>query len=119
MIVIYHNPESPTSKECLKILETSKINHKVIEYQDLTLDAKKLTEIISYLQIHPIQLVRKESSVWKNNFQHLLDDGHTFTDDEIIQIMIAYPSTIVRPIVIDGKKAVVGRPPEAIKKIIL
>ena len=119
MIVIYHNPESTTSKECLKILETSKVDHKVIEYQDLTLDEKKLTEIINSLEIKPIQLVRKESNVWKNNFQHLLDDGHTFTDNEIIQIMIAYPSTIVRPIVIDGKKAVIGRPPEVIKKIIM
>ena len=118
MILIYHNPESKDSKECLEILETSKHNHEVIKYEEKPLDELKLTKIIKLLNIEPQELIRKSSKIWKSKFQHLIDDGHHFTAEEYIKIMIEYQELIERPIVINGEKAVIGKPPKKIFDII-
>jgi len=113
MIVIYHNPRCSKSRETLEILETKKANYKIIKYLDIPLDEKKLGKIIKLLKIKPIELVRKNESVWKENFKHL-----SFTDKELIQVMAKYPQLIERPIVINGDKATIGRPPKKILDII-
>ncbi len=118
MIVIYHNPESLESNACLKILETSKHDHEVIKYEEKPLDKIKLTKIIKLLNIKPKDLIRKNSKIWKDNFQVLEDDGHKFNDDNLIEIMIEYQEIIERPIVINGEKAVIGIPATRVFDII-
>jgi len=118
MIVLYHNPESEDSKQCLEILETSKHNHEVIKYQEKPLDALKLSKIVTLLNIKPVELIRKDAKIWKERFQHLIDAGHRFTDEEYLKIMIRYQDLIERPIIINGKKAVIGKPPKKIFDII-
>lgn len=113
MIVIYHNPSCSKSRETLEILETSKHNHEVIKYLDHRLSAEKLSKIISLLKIKPIELIRHNESIWKEHFQDL-----DFTDDELIEVMAKYPELIERPIVINGDKAVIGRPPTKILDIL-
>ena len=113
MIVIYHNPRCSKSRETLEILETKKADYKVFKYLDIPLSAEKLGKIIKLLKIKPIELVRKNESIWKENFK-----GLTFTDEELIQVMAKYPKLIERPIVINGDKAVIGRPPKRILDII-
>ncbi len=118
MIVIYHNPNSKNSRKCLEILETSKHDHQVIKYQDKPLEEEKLIKIINLLNINPIELIRTKSKFWKDKFQHLLDDGIEFSKDELIKIMIEYPDLIERPIIINGDKAVIGKPAKKIFDIL-
>ena len=113
MIVIYHNPRCSKSRETLEILETKKADYEVIKYLDIPLSEEKLSKIIKLLKIEPIELVRKNESIWKENFKHL-----DFTDKELIQVMAKYPQLIERPIVINGNKATIGRPPKKILDII-
>jgi arsenate reductase len=113
MIKIYHNPRCSKSREALNILENETTDFKVRKYLDEELNAKELAEIIKLLRIKPIELVRKNESLWKDNFKNL-----TFTDKELIDVMIKNPKLIERPIVINGNKAVVGRPPKKILDII-
>lgn len=118
MIVIYHNPESEDSKKCLEILETSKHNHEVIKYKEKPLDAKKLKKIIKLLNVPPIELIRTYDALWVNQFKDLVDSGIEFSQDEYIEIMIQYPELIERPIIINGEKAVIGKPAKKIFDII-
>ena len=113
MIVIYHNPTCSKSRESLEILETAKADHTVIKYLDQTLSEEKLGKIIKLLKIMPIELVRQDEKLWKENFKDL-----EFTDDELIAVMAKYPILIERPIIINGDKAVIGRPPSKILDII-
>ena len=113
MIVIYHNPRCSKSRETLEILETKKADYKVIKYLDIPLAAEKLAKIIKILGIKPIELIRKNETVWKENFKNL-----DFSDAELIQVMAKYPQLIERPIVINGDKAIIGRPPKRILDII-
>ncbi len=106
MIIIYHNPNCSKSRETLEILETSKEDVQIVKYLDQPLEVEKLSKIIKLLKIRPIELIRQNEALWKENFKDL-----DFTDEELIQVMCNYPKLIERPIVINGNKAVIGRPP--------
>ena len=71
-------------------------------------------EIIQKLGISPRDLLRIGESAYKEN--NLKDSN--ISDEEIINLMIEYPKLIERPIYVKGNKAIVGRPPENILKII-
>ncbi|MDY0779209.1 arsenate reductase (glutaredoxin) [Tenacibaculum sp. IB213877] len=113
MIKIYHNPRCSKSRQGLAILEESNQDFEVVKYLDEIPTEKELKEIISLLGIKPMELVRKNEQVWKDNYR-----GKELSDAEIIKAMIENPRLIERPIVINNGKAVVGRPPETIKEII-
>lgn len=113
MIKIYHNNRCSKSRCGLEILENSGKEFEIVKYLDDNLSEKALKEIIALLKINPIDLVRKNEAIWKENFKK-----KTLTDAEIIQAMVENPKLIERPIVINGNKAVIGRPPELILDII-
>lgn len=113
MIQILHNPRCSKSRQGLALLEAEYVNFEVIKYLDNTLSKNELTEIISKLAIKPIELVRKNETIWKDEYK-----GKTLSDAEIISAMIKHPKLIERPIVINKNKAVIGRPTEIIKTIL-
>ncbi|MFY7672421.1 arsenate reductase (glutaredoxin) [Tenacibaculum sp. MEBiC06402] len=113
MIKIYHNPRCSKSRQGLAILEESGKEFKTVKYLEDTLNEKELSEIIDLLNISPIDLVRKNEKIWKENFK-----GKDLSDSDIIKAMVENPKLIERPIVVNNNKAVVGRPPETIKEII-
>ena len=83
-------------------------------YLDERLEKNFLQEIIQKLGISPRDLLRAGESAYKDN--NLKDSN--ISDEEIINLMIEYPKLIERPIYVKGNKAIVGRPPENILKII-
>lgn len=113
MLKIYHNPRCRKSREGLAILEDSGKEFEIIKYLDDQLSVADLTEIINLLGITPLELVRKNEKIWKDEFK-----GKDLSDADIIQAMVENPKLIERPIVIHNKKAVIGRPPENITSIL-
>ena len=113
MVSIYHNPRCSKSRQGLALLEESGKEFEIIKYLENLLSIEKLEDIITKLDINPIDLVRKNEAIWKSDYK-----GKTLSDREIIEAMVANPKLIERPIVINGTKAVVGRPPETILNII-
>ncbi len=113
MIKIYHNPRCRKSREGLQLLKESKREFKIIEYLKETLSFNELKSIINLLGITPLELIRKNESIWKKNYK-----GKELTNDEVIRAMTEHPKLIERPIVINKEKAVIGRPPENIKYIL-
>lgn len=112
MIKIYHNPRCKKSREGLEILENSGKEFKIIKYLENVPTEEELTDIINLLKISPLELVRKTEKIWKENYK-----GKTLTDTQLISAMVQNPKLIERPIVINHKKAVVGRPPSNILEI--
>lgn len=113
MIKIYHNPRCRKSREGLQILEESGKDFEIVKYLENTPTKEELSDIINLLGIKPIDLVRKNESIWKENYKN-----KQLSDNEIITAMVENPKLIERPIVVNKNKAIVGRPPESIKKII-
>lgn len=113
MIKIYHNPRCRKSREGLQILEESGQKFEVIKYLENVPSEEELKEVLQYLDIAPIDLVRKSEAIWKENYK-----GKAMNDEEIIRAMAAHPKLIERPIVVKNAKAVIGRPPETIKTLL-
>lgn len=113
MIIIYHNPRCSKSRQGLAIVEQSGKDFTIRRYLDEPLTTKELTELLDKLKINPIDLVRKNESEWKENFK-----GKKLTAAAIIEAMVQHPKLIERPIVVNGAKAIVGRPPENIAEIL-
>jgi len=113
MIKIYHNPRCRKSREGLELLESKNKKFEIIKYLEDVPSEIELKEIINLLGIKPIELVRKNEAIWKEQYK-----GKDLTDSELIKAMVKNPKLIERPIVLNGNKAVVGRPPEKILDII-
>ncbi|MFT4685007.1 MAG: arsenate reductase [Flavobacteriales bacterium] len=113
MIQIYHNPRCRKSREGLEILKNSNQEFTIKDYLKDPPTIAELNELIKRLDISPIQLIRKGEAVWKENFK-----GKSLSDQQIFEAMVKHPKLIERPIVVNGNKAVIGRPPTIIKEII-
>ena len=112
-IKIYHNPRCSKSRQGLQILKDKGVDFEIVQYLKTPPTKEELKEIIKKLGIKPIDLVRKNEKIWKENYK-----GKEVTDDEIIEAMVKFPKLIERPIVIKEDKAVLGRPPENILDIV-
>lgn len=113
MIKIYHNNRCSKSRCGVELLEKSGKEFEIIKYLDTPPSETELKNIISLLDITPIELVRKNEAIWKEQFK-----GKELTDAQIISAMVTYPKLIERPIVIANNTAVIGRPTEKILDII-
>lgn len=109
MIKIYHNPRCSKSRCALDLLKSSDKEYEIIDYMKNPLVKAEIELIISKLGIEPIELVRIKEPIWKEKFYN-----KSLTGDEIIEAMLEYPQLIERPIVIEGDRAVIGRPTEKI-----
>ena len=113
MIKIYHNPRCRKSREGLEVLEKSGKAFEVVKYLENIPSKEELRDVLSCLGISPENLVRKNEAIWKENYR-----GKVLSDEEILDAMILNPKLIERPIVINGTKAVIGRPSESINGIL-
>jgi arsenate reductase len=108
-VQILHNPRCGKSREALKLLQDEGCNIKIIDYLKNIPTKKELTDILTKLGLQAFDIVRKKESIYLEKFK-----TKTFTNDEWLQLLIENPILIERPIVIDGYKAVIGRPPELV-----
>tara|TARA_R110002012_G_scaffold42148_7_gene114840 strand:- start:131 stop:472 length:342 start_codon:yes stop_codon:yes gene_type:complete len=113
MIKIYHNPRCSKSRLGVAYLEDKKVDFEIIKYLDESFTIEELTAVISKLDMSPIDLIRKNEGIWKSEFKN-----KDLSDTKIIEAMVKYPKLIERPIVVNGQKAVVGRPTELIDKVL-
>ncbi|NMH88163.1 arsenate reductase (glutaredoxin) [Flavivirga algicola] len=113
MIKIYHNNRCSKSRCGLEILEKSGKEFEIVKYLEDVPNKNELKDIIKLLGIKPIELVRKNEAIWKATFKN-----KDLSDEEVITAMVENPKLIERPIIINGKKATIGRPPEKILDII-
>ena len=108
MFSIYHNPRCSKSRQALSLLEEKGISPEIILYLEQTPSKDELKEILQKLGISADQLLRKNEADYKAHIKSVTDE------DELIELMLAYPKVIERPIIIKGDRAVIGRPPEAL-----
>ncbi len=113
MIQILHNPRCAKSRAGLKFLQEKGIEPEIIKYLDNPPTAKEFKEILKKMGAKPIDVLRKNEAIFKEYYK-----GKEFTEEEWIEIMVNNPKLIERPIVINGNKAVLGRPAEKIEEVL-
>lgn len=114
MISIYHNPRCSKSRQTLALLEDRGLSPEIILYLDTPPDRRTLKDLLGKLGISARQLLRKGEDAYREN--HLADES--LTETQLIDVMVANPKLIERPIVINGSRAALGRPPEKVLEIL-
>ena len=110
---IYHNPRCGKSRDTLAILQAKGIEPEIVEYLKVPPSKEALRGILKMLGMKPEQMVRKGEDVFKQKFA-----GKILTDDQWLDALAKNPILIERPIVVKGTKAVIGRPPENVLRLI-
>ena len=111
-ITIYHNPRCSKSRETLKLIEDTGVAPRVVEYLKTPPSAAELAAILAALGKTPAEIVRKKEAAEAGIDPAALDDA------ALIAAMVANPAIIERPIVVNGAKAALGRPPESVLAIL-
>ena len=114
MTTIYHNPRCSKSRQTLELLQEKGIEPDVVLYLETPPDAKTLKGLLKKLGLKPRELMRTKETEYKD--MGLQDSS--LSDDQLIAAMVECPKLIERPIVVNGSKAALGRPPEQVLDIL-
>lgn len=114
MTTLYHNPRCSKSRLTLALLRDRGVEPQIILYSEQQLDATQLQDILDKLDMRPRELLRRSDEAYKR-----LDlKDLNLSDKRLLQAMLDYPKLIQRPIVVRGKRAVIGRPPENVLNLL-
>lgn len=113
-ITIFHNPRCSKSRQTLALLEENGVTLEVFEYLKSPVSIELLISVVTKLGVNVRDIIRSKEAEYKESG---LDDP-SLSDDDIYTILVNNPKLIERPIVINGDKAAVGRPPENVLAII-
>lgn len=111
-ITLYHNPRCSKSREALALLEEAGAEVRVRRYLDDPLDAAELEALIQRLEGDLSTLVRRNETEWKQRGADA-DDPR-----QVVEALLAHPRILQRPIADDGRRAIIGRPPEAVRALL-
>lgn len=111
---IWHNPRCSKSREALALLEGRGVNVTTRLYLEDPPDADTLRAVLKKLGMSAREMLRRKEDAYKE--LGLGDDS--LSDDELIAAMVANPKLIERPVVLVGKRAALGRPPEDVLRLL-
>ncbi|MDP2226385.1 MAG: arsenate reductase (glutaredoxin) [Moraxellaceae bacterium] len=114
MITIYHNPRCSKSREALALIEANGHAPVIIDYLKAPPDAATLKKLLTALGLEARALLRSKEAEYA---ELGLDDSH-LDEAALIAAMVAHPRLIERPIVVSGRRAVIGRPPERVLELL-
>jgi arsenate reductase len=113
-VTIYHNPDCGTSRNTLALILNAGVEPMVIEYLKNPPDRVTLKSLISRMGIRARELLREKGTPYA---ELDLADTH-WTDDELVDHMLAHPILINRPIVLTPWGVKLCRPSEAVLDIL-
>lgn len=113
-IRLFHNPRCSKSREALALLRDRGVEPDVVEYLKQPPTAVEIDALLTRLAIEPRQLMRSGEAVYRE----LGLDAPALTRAALIEAMAQNPILIERPIATDGKRAVLGRPPEKVLELL-
>ena len=113
-VTIYHNPRCSKSRQTLQLLQDRGIEPEIVEYLKTPPSPEQLDTVLAKLGIEPRALMRTKEAAYR-------EAG--MADQELsrrqqIDLMVANPIVIERPIVVNGARAALGRPPESVLSIL-
>lgn len=112
--IIYHNPKCGTSRNTLALIRNAGIEPQVIAYLETPPTRAQLVQLIQDCGLSVRDVLRSKGEV----YDELKLDDAKWTDDELIDFMVAHPILINRPIVVTPKGTKLCRPSELVLDIL-
>jgi arsenate reductase len=114
MTTIYHNPNCGTSRNVLATIRAAGLEPRVIEYLKTPPTRDELVGLLAAMAMTPRELLRRKGTP----YDELGLDDPKWTDDQLIDFMVAHPILMNRPIVITAKGTRLCRPSETVLEIL-
>lgn len=113
-ITIYHNPNCGTSRNTLTLIRNAGFEPKVIEYLNTPPDRATLADLLRRMNLRPRELLRDKEPL----YGELGLAGKHWSDEQLIEHMLAHPILINRPIVVTPWGVRLCRPSEVVLEIV-
>lgn len=111
---IYHNPRCSKSRQALALLRDRGIEPEIIEYLKTPPGAEEIRHLLDMLGLEPMALVRRKEAEFR---EAGLDQGEPHAQ-RVIAALSRFPKLMERPVVVNGGRAAIGRPPEQVLDIL-
>lgn len=111
MLTVYHNGECSKCQELSELLHGREVQYKFYLHEPLSIE--ELQTLLTKLGATATNIVRTGEQVFAEQYA-----GKQLTDNELLQAIIDNPILLQRPIVVNGGKAIIARPPQLIKDIL-
>jgi arsenate reductase len=113
-ITIFHNPACGTSRNTLAMIRNSGVEPTVVEYLKNPPTKARLKELLAAMGTGPRELLREKGTPYAE-----LDlANEKWTDDELLDFMLAHPILINRPVVETPLGTRLCRPSELVLDIL-
>ena len=109
-VTIYHNPACGTSRNTLALIRNAGVEPTVIEYLKTPPDRVTLVYLLIRMGMRPRRLLREKGTP----YGELGLAANHWTEDQLIDQMLAHPMLINRPIVVTPKGVKLCRPSETV-----
>lgn len=113
MVEIWHNPRCSKSRQALALLKERGLEAKVVLYLEDPPNAARILDVVRMMGGEAIDLVRTKEALFGE-----LGLSKSSDESTLIEAMATHPRLIERPVVITEKGARIGRPTEAIEKVL-
>jgi arsenate reductase len=113
-ITIFHNPACGTSRNTLAMIRNSGVDPVIVEYLKTPPGRAKLVELIAAMGLPVREVLRQKGTP----FDELKLGDPSWTDDQLIDFMVAHPILMNRPIVVTPLGTRLCRPSEAVLDIL-
>ena len=112
--LFYHNSKCSKSRKALEIIDAHNINTKIILYLKDKITKSMLNEILDLSGLSIRDIIRSNEKEYRENNL----DNLNLTKDELLDFILKHPKLLQRPVFVFNNKAIIGRPPEDVLKII-
>jgi arsenate reductase len=109
MTTIWHNPKCSKSREALALLSDANVEMDVVKYLETAPSRDEIVDLLKKLGVNARELMRTKEELYKE-----LGLAKIHEEEALIDALAKYPKLIERPILIQGNKAIIGRPVEKV-----
>lgn len=113
-ITIFHNPACGTSRNVLAMIRNSGVEPTIVNYLKTPPGRARLVELVAAMGITVRDLLRRKGTP----YDELNLDNPSWTDDQLLDFIVAHPILMHRPIVVTPLGTRLCRPSEAVLDIL-
>lgn len=113
-VTIYQKPTCSTCRQAVQLLKESGQPFTAINYYEKPFTTAQLKTLLKKAGLSPKDILRTKEDIYKE----LRLAKKNLSDDEWLDVMVAHPDLIQRPIVKKGEKVILARPAESVKELL-
>ena len=113
-VTIYHNPRCSKSRQALQLLRDRGVEPEIVEYLKTPPSADEIDMVLAKLGLEPRAVMRAKEAAYREAGM----GDESLPRRALIGLMAANPIVIERPIVVNGDRAALGRPPENVLSVL-